>query len=86
MRGSTVGFEDKARRTTDLVLSDRESEELYLAVASYLTELNVEIAGSPMYGVRLALEERRAVLQEVLHRLGASPRKTGNDVDEKEIG
>lgn len=40
MRGTTVGFENEARRPTGLVL----------------------------------------------HRFGASPRKTSNDVDEKEIG
>ena len=53
----------------DLVLTVQERDELRLVLESYLGDLSVEIRRTDGYDFRLALKERRTVLQHVLRNL-----------------
>ena len=53
----------------ELVLTAQESEELRLALESYLADLRLEIAHTDGYDFRQALKQRRTVLQAVLGHL-----------------
>ena len=59
-------------RTTDLVLTEQESNELRLALRTYVNDLRIEIAHTDRYEFREELKARRAVLEGVLSRLGGA--------------
>jgi hypothetical protein len=60
-------------RTTDLVLTEQESNELRLALRTYVSDLRIEIAHTDRYEFREELKASRAVLEEILRRLGGAP-------------
>jgi len=58
--------------TIDLALTAQERNELRLALRIYVTDLRMEISHTDRYEFREELKARRAVLEEVLRRLGGS--------------
>ena len=63
--------------TIDLVLTEEERNELRLALRTYVTDLKMEIAHTDRYELREELKAQRAVLEEVLRRLGESAGAAG---------
>lgn len=59
-------------KTTDLALTEEERNELRLALRIYVTDLRMEISRTDRYEFREELKAKRAVLEEVLRRLGGA--------------
>ena len=59
-------------KTTDLALTEEERNELRLALRIYVTDLRMEISHTDRYEFREELKVKRAVLEEVLRRLGGA--------------
>jgi hypothetical protein len=68
----SVTTEGSTGKTTDLALTAQERNELRLALRTYVTDLRMEIAHTDRYEFREELKARRAVLEEVLRRLGGA--------------
>ena len=58
--------------TTGLALTAQERDELRLALRIYVTDLRTEISHTDRYEFREELKAKRAVLEEVLRRLGGA--------------
>jgi hypothetical protein len=71
-RAMSVTTKESAATTTDLVLTAQETNELRLALRTYVTDLRMEIAHTDRYEFREELKARRAVLEGVLSRLGGA--------------
>ena len=59
-------------KTTDLELTEQERNELRLALRIYVTDLRMEISHTDRYEFREELKSKRAVLEEILRRLGGA--------------
>ena len=57
----------------DLAVTPEEAEEVRHVLENSLADLHLEIAHTDRYEFREILKARRAVLQGVLRRLGATP-------------
>jgi hypothetical protein len=62
--------------TIDLALTEKERSELCRALRIYVTDLRTEISHTDRYEFRGELKAKRAVLEEVLRRLGESTSAT----------
>jgi hypothetical protein len=72
----SVGTQGSERSTTDLALTEQERMELRLALRIYVTDLSTEISHTDRYEFREELKAKRAVLEEVLRRLGEATSAT----------
>jgi len=71
---TTITAENKrGDEIVDLALTPEEAEEVRLVLESSLADLHLEIRHTDRYEFREILKERRAVLQEALRRLSATP-------------
>jgi hypothetical protein len=61
------------KSTIDFALTDQERHEFRLALKMYVTELRMKISHTDRYEFREDLKAKRAVLEEVLRRLGEAP-------------
>jgi hypothetical protein len=68
----SVATQRSKENTTHLALTGQEHNELRLALRTYVTDLHLEIAHTDRYEFREELKARRAVLEEVLRRLGGA--------------
>ena len=68
----SLATQGRKKNTTTLVLTAQERNELRLALRTYVTDLHMEIAHTDRYEFREELKARRAVLEEVLRRLGGA--------------
>ena len=68
----SVATRASKENTTHLVLTAQERNEVRLALRTYVTDLHMEIAHTDRYEFREELKARRAVLDEVLRRLGGA--------------
>jgi acetolactate synthase small subunit len=68
----SVTTKGSIEKTTDLALTEQERNELRLALRTYVTDLRMEIAHTDRYEFREELKGKRAVLEEVLRRLGGA--------------
>jgi hypothetical protein len=68
----SVATQASKENTTHLALTAQERNELRLALRTYVTDLHMEIAHTDRYEFREELKARRAVLEEVLRRLGGA--------------
>jgi len=68
----SVATQGSKESTTDLALTAQERNELRLALRICVTDLRMEIAHTDRYEFREELKARRAVLEEVLRRLGGA--------------
>jgi hypothetical protein len=66
----SVATQGSGKSTTDLTLTEQERNELRLALRIYVTDLKMEISHTDRYEFREELKAKRAVLEEVLRRLG----------------
>ena len=66
----SVAAQGSEKSTTDLALTEQERNELRLALRIYVTDLRVEISHTDRYEFREQLKASRALLEEVLRRLG----------------
>jgi hypothetical protein len=66
----SVATQGSGKSTTDLTLTEQERNELRLALRIYVTDLKMEISHTDQYEFREELKAKRAVLEEVLRRLG----------------
>ena len=73
-------------KTTDLVLTEQESNELRLALRTYVTDLRMEIAHTDRYEFREELKASRAVLEEVLRRLSVATTAVAGHEHQGEAG
>jgi hypothetical protein len=60
------------KSTIDFVLTDQERHEFRLALKMYVTDLRMKISHTDRYEVREELKAKRAILEEVLRRLGGA--------------
>jgi hypothetical protein len=60
------------KSTIDFALTAQERNELRLALRIYVTDLRMEISHTDRYEFREELKAKRAVLEEVLRRLGGA--------------
>ena len=63
---------DSHGSTVDLALTEQERNELRLALRIYVTDLRTEISHTDRYEFREELKVKRAILEEVLRRLGGA--------------
>ena len=76
----SVATQGSEKRTTDLTLTEQERNELRLALRIYVTDLKMEISHTDRYEFREELKAKRAVLEEVLRRLGGvTPATAGRE-------
>jgi hypothetical protein len=76
----SVATQGSEKSTTDLTLTEQERNELRLALRIYVTDLRMEISHTDRYEFREELKAKRAVLEEVLRRLGgATPATAGRE-------
>jgi len=68
----SVTAQGSEKSTTDLALTEQERNELRLALRIYVTDLRMEISHTDRYEFREQLKASRAVLEEVLRRLGVA--------------
>jgi hypothetical protein len=68
----SLATQGSKENTTHLALTGQERNELRLALRIYVTDLHMEIAHTDRYEFREELKARRAVLEEVLRRLGGA--------------
>lgn len=68
----SLATQGSRENTTHLALTGQERNELRLALRTYVTDLHMEIAHTDRYEFREELKARRAVLEEVLRRLGGA--------------
>jgi hypothetical protein len=61
---------ERRRMSMTIELTQAEVQELERVLASYLSDLRMEIAGTDSYDFRQALKERKVTLSHVLERLG----------------
>jgi hypothetical protein len=61
---------ERRRMSMTIELTQAEAQELERALASYLSDLRMEIAATDGYDFRQALKERRVTLSHLLERLG----------------
>jgi hypothetical protein len=66
--------------TMDFALTEQERTELRLALRIYVTDLRMEISHTDRYEFREELKAKRAVLEDILRRLGG----TGTAVEASE--
>ena len=66
----SVATQGSKENTTHLALTGQERNELRLALRTYVTDLHMEIAHTDRYEFREELKARRAVLEQVLRRMG----------------
>ena len=72
----SVVTRDNEKSAIDLALTEHERNELRLALRIYVTDLRMEISHTDRYEFREELKATRAVLEEVLRRLGESTSET----------
>jgi hypothetical protein len=60
------------RNTTDFALTDQERHEFRRALKTYVTDLRMKISHNDRCEFREDLKAKRAVLEEVLRRLGGA--------------
>jgi hypothetical protein len=72
----SVVTRDNEKTAIDLALTEQERNELRLALRIYVTDLRMEISHTDRYEFREELKAKRAVLEEVLRRLGESTSAT----------
>ena len=73
----SVATQGGEKGTSDFALTDQERHELRLALQIYVTDLRTEIFHTDRYEFREDLKAKRAILEEVLRRLGgATPAAT----------
>jgi hypothetical protein len=68
----SVATQGSEKSTIDLALTEQERNELRLALRIYVTDLRMEISHTDRYEFREELKAKRAVLEEVLRRLGGA--------------
>jgi hypothetical protein len=68
----SVATQRSEKSTTDLALTEQERNELRLALRIYVTDLRMEISHTDRYEFREQLKASRALLEEVLRRLGVA--------------
>ena len=68
----SVATQGSKKSTADLELTEQERNELRLALRIYVTDLRMEISHTDRYEFREELKAKRAVLEEVLRRLGGT--------------
>jgi hypothetical protein len=68
----SVAAQGSEKNTTDLALTEQERNELRLALRIYVTDLRMEISHTDRYEFREQLKASRALLEEVLRRLGVA--------------
>jgi hypothetical protein len=68
----SVATQGSEKSTTDLALTEQERNELRLALRIYVTDLRMEISHTDRYEFREQLKASRALLEEVLRRLGVA--------------
>jgi hypothetical protein len=73
----SVAAQGSEKNTTDLALTEQERNELRLALRIYVTDLRMEISHTDRYEFREELKAKRAVLEEVLRRLGGATSERG---------
>jgi ribosomal protein S20 len=71
-KNMSMAMQGSREKTTDLTLTTQERNELRLALRTYVTDLRMEIAHTDRDEFREELKARRAVLEEVLRRLGGA--------------
>jgi hypothetical protein len=72
------------KRTIDFALTDRERHEFRLALKMYVTDLRMRISHTDRYEFREDLKAKRAVLEEVLRRLGGATPAAGEQERQRE--
>lgn len=73
----SVAVQGSKENTTDLALTAEERNELRLALRIFVTDLRMEISHTDRYEFREELKARRAVLAEILRRLGGATTAVG---------
>jgi hypothetical protein len=82
----SVATQGSEKSATDLTLTEQERNELRLALRIYVTDLKMEIAHTDRYEFREELKAKRAVLEEVLRRLGGATSVTAGRERQGEAG
>ena len=72
----SVATQRSKENSSHLALTEQERNEVRLALRTYVTDLHMEIAHTDRYEFREELKARRAVLVEVLRRLGGATTAT----------
>jgi len=81
----SVATQGSKESTTDLALTAQERNELRLALRICVTDLRMEIAHTDRYEFREELKARRAVLEEVLRRLGGATTVVAGREGQREV-
>jgi hypothetical protein len=68
----SVATQGSEKSTIAFALTEQERNELRLALRIYVTDLRMEISHTDRYEFREELKAKRAVLEEVLRRLGGA--------------
>ncbi len=68
----SVATQGSEKSPIDFALTEQERDELRLALKIYVTDLRMEISHTDRYEFREELKAKRAVLEEVLRRLGGA--------------
>ena len=74
------------KSTIDFALTEQERNELRLALRIFVTDLRMEISHTDRYEFREELKAKRAVLEEVLRRLGGTTSATTRQERQGEAG
>ena len=72
----SVATQGNEKNTIDFALTEQERDELRLALRIYVTDLRTEISHTDRYEFREELKAKRAVLEELLRRLGGATSAT----------
>lgn len=82
----SVATQDSGKRTLHFALTEQERDELRLALRIYVTDLRMEVSQTDRYEFREELKAKRAVLEEVLRRLGGATSATAEQERQGEAG
>ena len=80
----SVATQGGEKSTIDFALTDQERHELRLALKIYVTDLRTEISHTDRYEFREELKAKRAILEEVLRRLGGATPATAEQERQRE--
>ncbi len=82
----SVTTQGSEKSTIDFALTEQERNELRLALRIFVTDLRMEISHTDRYEFREELKAKRAVLEEVLRRLGGATSATTGQERQGEAG
>ena len=80
----SVATQGNEKNTIDFALTEQERDELRLALRIYVTDLRMEISHTDRYEFREELKAKRAILEEVLRRLGGATSATAEQERQRE--